>query len=79
MNHLVKCLICAIISAVLFFALSPGVLLTLPPKCKNEVFIQIHKDSECATSYEAVAVHSVIFGLLCIGVCYFVCSDKKSK
>lgn len=71
-SKLLKCLACALVSAALFFVLSPGVLLTLPPACKKQTFMALkdHK-GECATSYEAVAVHAVIFGVLCFLVCYF--------
>lgn len=45
MNHLTHCALMALVSAVLFFILSPGVLLTLP-KAKGTgcgVFMQLAK------------------------------------
>ena len=75
-----KSFLCAVICAVLFFALSPGVLLTLPPNCHGKVFMAMKKDTNgsscCATSYEAAAVHALIFGILCYLVCYFLCMAK---
>ena len=82
MNHLEKCLICALVGGVLFFVLSPGVLLTLPPTCRGKVFVAL-KDQEkdsgaCATSYSAVAVHSVVFGLVMFLICFFMCASTNN-
>lgn len=73
MDHLLKCLVCAVVSAVLFFVLTPGVLLTLPP-CKNgSVFLALQKEKKkndvCVTSYEAAAVHALVFGVVMFLVC----------
>lgn len=68
MDHMLKCFLLALGSAVLFFALSPGVLLTLPPCKDGSPFIALHKDKDkndnCVTSYEAAGLHAVIFGIL---------------
>lgn len=65
-------LICSLIMGLLFFVLSPGILLTLPPSsgCSG-VFMQLkdYKD-ECATSYAAAAVHAVVFALVVFAICY---------
>lgn len=72
MDHMLKCFICALVSAVLFFLLSPGVLLTLPP-CKNgSIFMTLNKDKnndKCVTSYEAAAVHALVFGVVMFLIC----------
>ena len=53
------------IAAVLFFLLSPGVLLTLPPSDMCSPIAQfLSGDGNCATSLPAVAVHTLIFALL---------------
>jgi hypothetical protein len=68
-------LICAGILSVLFFLLSPGVLLTLPPNNSCNVFMQLHKNNdECATSYQAALVHSVVFFIVALLVIHMVCS-----
>lgn len=68
MDHMLKCFLLALGSAVLFFALSPGVLLTLPPCTNGSPFIALNKDKDknddCVTSYEAAGLHAVIFGIL---------------
>lgn len=68
MDHMLKCFLLSLGSAVLFFALSPGVLLTLPPCKDGSPFIALHKDNDkndnCVTSYEAAGLHAVIFGIL---------------
>lgn len=68
MDHMLKCFLLALGSAVLFFVLSPGVLLTLPPCSNGSPFIALHKDKDknddCVTSYEAAGLHAVIFGIL---------------
>lgn len=77
MDHLMKCLLCAVVSAVLFFVLSPGVLLTLPPACNGDVFLAIDKEksSNCVTSYTAAAVHALVFGVLI----FFLCLMNKGQ
>jgi hypothetical protein len=53
----------ALAGAILFFALSPGVLLTIPNSKDCSVMIPIIRGKkECATSFAAVAVHSLVFG-----------------
>lgn len=89
MNHFVKCSIVSLVFGILFFVLSPGVLLTLPPSssifpeekaldCNNGgVFAQIGngggRGGACATTYAAVAVHSVVFMLIVFACCWFGC------
>jgi len=74
MTHLEKCLACSIVGAVLFFVLSPGVLLTLPPKCHNKVFLALKDDKNCcSTSYAAAGVHALVFGLVLFLLCFFIC------
>ena len=59
-----------LVLALAFALLSPGVLLTLPPKCDGKVLVALAKDpnSGCATSIPAVLVHTVVFALVCAGV-----------
>ena len=59
-----------LVLALAFALLSPGVLLTLPPKCDSKVLLALAKDpnSGCATSIPAVLVHTVVFALVCAGV-----------
>jgi hypothetical protein len=70
MFHVWRFVLLWVVLAVLFFVLSPGVLLTLPPvkKCKNKKgswHTQLsQKQNGCATSWASVGVHSVLFGLL---------------
>ena len=73
-----KCLAVFVLSYALFFALSPGVLLTLP-KGKGSscnTFMQLEKDANknCATSLEAVAAHGAIFAALMTICCWIACS-----
>lgn len=56
----------ALIAAGLFIALSPGVLVTLPPSKDCNAFGQIYSNKACATSIVAVLVHSLVF-LLAFG------------
>lgn len=51
-------------SAVLFAVLSPGVLVTIPPTSNCSMFIQLKKNRYCASSYGAVAVHTIVFAVL---------------
>ena len=71
-----KCLLCASICAVLFFCLSPGVLLTLPPSCDKKILMVLKDDKCCATSYKAAAVHAVVFFVLCFLSCYLLRANK---
>jgi len=45
--------------AVLFFVLSPGVLVTLPPGPSGKVYMSRE------TSLQAAAVHAVVFVVVC--------------
>ena len=90
-SKLLKCSIVSLVFGILFFVLSPGVLLTLPPSssifseektegegmCKGGVLTQIGMGGgmggACATTYAAVAVHSVIFMLIVFVLCWFGC------
>lgn len=88
-SKLLKCSIVSLVFGILFFVLSPGVLLTLPPSssifpdekegnlCKGGVFTQIGigsgRGGMCATTYASVAVHSVVFMLLVFVLCWFGC------
>ena len=53
---------------VLFFVLSPGVLLTLPPGPSGKVYMSRE------TSLQAAAVHAVVF----VVVCHFAMEYAKS-
>lgn len=81
MNRVMKCLLASVLLGVLFFALSPGVLLTLPPVkgCESErkgVLLQLWRKDEdaggCATSWEAALVHAVVFSVVAFAVLYVV-------
>lgn len=55
----------ALICSILFFILSPGVIVTIPPVCPKECFFVIHKQKNgCATSYKSALCHSLIFGII---------------
>ncbi len=70
MNHIEMSLICSLVGAVLFFVLSPGVLLTLPPKCHGKVFLALKDDKNCcSTSYVAALVHSLVFAVVMFLIC----------
>ncbi len=69
MNHIEKSLVCSIVGAILFFVLSPGVLLTLPPKCHGKVLVALKDDNCCSTSYAAAGVHAVVFGIVMFLIC----------
>lgn len=91
MTKLLKCLMASLVFGALFFALSPGVLLTLPPthllfkeaegSCThNGLWVQIAQmggEGCCATSYQAVAVHTVVFMLLVFICCWFGCDSMN--
>ncbi len=54
-----------VIGLVLFFILSPGILVTLPPKKDCGMWMQtINGNGGCATSLVAVAVHALVFVVL---------------
>lgn len=70
MEHLMKCFLFAVVTATLFFVLSPGVLLTLPPCNGGKVLLSLQDDNDnCATSYTAAAVHALVFGVLVFLLC----------
>ena len=72
MSYMRNCLVLTLVGTVLFFVLSPGILLTLPPKCDGKTLAAMSDDENgCATSYSSVVVHSVVFALVVYGVCYF--------
>lgn len=66
----------ALIAAALFFIMSPGVLLTLPPNSGCGPFIQLSSSHSCATSYEAASIHALIFLIVFVG---FIMWRKKAK
>ena len=79
-----KCLVCALVMGVLFFALTPGVLLTIPPSpipqgmsCKYDGWVvQLGTDKYaggCATSWAAAGVHAAVFAVLAFILCWFTC------
>ncbi len=55
-------------AAVLFFVLSPGVLVTIPPSSNCGFFIQLKKNKYCSSSYTAVAVHTLIYAIALFGL-----------
>ena len=57
------------LAAVLFFVLSPGVLVTLPPGRSGKVWMSRE------TSLQAAAVHSIVF----VVVGYYVMEYAKSN
>ena len=61
----------AFLLALLFFVLSPGVLLTLPPGHNCGAFLQMQDHENCATSYLAAGVHSVVFFVVVVVAMYF--------
>lgn len=93
MHKAIKCLICALIAGALFFALTPGVLVTLPPtyttsssiskgECPHSgVWIQMSTlegtGGGCATSYAAAGVHAAVFALIVFVCCWFWCDHMK--
>ena len=54
-------------AAGLFFVLTPGIILTLPPTSGCGPFIQLASSHSCATSYTAVAVHTLLFLIILTG------------
>jgi hypothetical protein len=62
------------VTTLLFFLLSPGVLVTLPPthnadgtadKDKCGILLQLaHGKGGCATNWAAVILHTLLFGLI---------------
>lgn len=57
----------ALIAAILFFILTPGVLLTIPPSSGCGLFVQLTKNKSCSTSYIAASVHSLVFLIVFVG------------
>lgn len=63
----------AIVGVVLFFVLSPGVLVTLPPS-KNGCGMWMQTtngNGGCGTSITAVAVHALIFVIIFAGFTFY--------
>lgn len=66
----------ALIAAGVFLLLSPGILVTVPNSKDCSVFIPIFRgNKECATSFPAVAVHALIFGLVMLTI-IFICHTR---
>ena len=75
-SHIKKCLACAGAGAFLFFVLSPGVLLTLPPKCKGKWLLALKDDKNCcSTSYFAAFIHAIVFAIVSFFLCFFLCKN----
>lgn len=67
-----------LVGVVLFFVLSPGVLITLPAQktdCngnKCSMWAQtVNGKGGCATSILAVAVHTLIFGIIFVAFMFY--------
>lgn len=67
----------ALVAAILFFFLSPGTVLTLPPQSGCGPFIQLSSSKSCATSYIAVTLHALIFLIVFVG--FIMWRKKKSS
>lgn len=66
----------SVIVAILFFLLSPGVILTIPPTTTCPLFnVPFVGTNTCNVNYAAVAVHSFVFGL----VIYLLLSNMLSN
>jgi hypothetical protein len=66
----------ALVGAILFLLLSPGILVTVPNSKDCGAMIPIIRGKkECATSILAVLVHSVIFGAV-FAVTIFIIKTK---
>jgi Protein of unknown function (DUF3339) len=57
----------ALVAAILFFILTPGVLLTIPPASGCGLFVQLTKNKSCSTSYMAAGVHTLVFLIVFTG------------
>lgn len=67
-----KSLFCSLFAGILFFALSPGVILTLPPEDGCDVFFQLGKShGGCSTGWGPVIVHSFVFAFIVFAICFF--------
>lgn len=72
-----KSLVCGLLAGVLFFILTPGVLLTLPPENGCDIFVQLGKhNGGCATGWGPAVVHSVVFAFVMFLICFFYSSKK---
>lgn len=61
----------ALTYSILFFLLSPGVIVTIPPVCPKQCFFVIHKQKNgCATSYKSALCHAAIFGFIVFFLSY---------
>lgn len=66
----------ALIGAVIFLLLSPGIIVTVPNSKDCGAMIPIIRGKkECATSMLAVLVHSIIFGVV-FAVAVFIVKTK---
>lgn len=62
----------AVVGLVLFFVLSPGVLITLPKRDNCSMWAQtINGNGGCATSITAVAVHALIFVIIFLAFTFY--------
>lgn len=69
----------ALIGAIIFLLLSPGVLLTVPnAKGCSAMSPLMAGKKECATSGTAVAVHAALFGVVML-IIIFVLKHKTKK
>lgn len=59
------------VTSLLFFLLSPGVIITAPKVFTNEKsFGLIHEEPEKATSLSAAMSHTVVFAILLFAILY---------
>lgn len=66
----------ALIGAIIFFIASPGVVLTIPNSKDCSVLLPLVKGKkECATSFQAVAVHALVFGAVML-IAIFIAQTK---
>lgn len=68
----------ALIGAVLFLLLSPGVLVTVPNDKGCDVMSPLMSGKkQCATSGKAVAVHALLFAVVMLIIIFFFKNKKK--
>jgi hypothetical protein len=62
----------ALVGVILFFVLSPGVLVTLPPVKGCGMWMQTtNGNGGCGSSITAVAVHALVFVVLFAGFTFY--------
>ncbi len=62
----------SLLGLILFFVLSPGVLITIPTNKNCSMWAQTtNGNGGCATSITAVAVHALLFVLIFVGFTFF--------